>query len=300
MLRVVFQIALYGVLGLAVFVTVLIGVPRWLVVTTAFGVFITMTLLLDHWASQRAGAMSVVRQRRSALAKDIGGLSISLLICAVAVLLLRREWRYSLVALAVFGGVSIWYLDSLVRRLRERSVGPFGPQDWRILRGAVIKLARGRLLAIGLWLTAAGVIGYVTDVSFSWTLRISLLVITATGLVLLGVLPFMGRMHIRFEPPGLSIGALRYQYQIPWDDIQKAGVLKSLHAVGLQLHDAGRIAVAPPSRRASFLARVRSMQRWYGVDVVISAQLFGLQPSVLATAIAVFAKDPSCRPGRSR
>jgi hypothetical protein len=138
---------------------------------------------------------------------------------------------------------------------------------------------------------------YAFGVKYPWGFRILGLVIAAIGLALLVALPFLSRRRIRFDPQGVLIGELRYEYRVPWDDILSVGLMEQANnaVVTLQVRDAEAIAVAPPSRRASFLRTVRTTRAWHGADVSIPALIFGLQASLLAGAIGRYASDPDAR-----
>jgi len=298
MQRLVSQIVLYGALALSALGALFARAPMVLVIVGALVVFVPLGLLTDRWFPPHERPRSRARHQMWTLLKYIGLLAMSLLYCVIGVVLLRRNWRISVVLLTFCGGCAIVFLSVVLRQLREWRLGSLGIESVRITGGVDIPLARGRLLAVGLGLTVGGVSPFAVGLDAPWALRISALFFASAGIALLAALPFMSRRRIRCDPEGLLIGELRFEYRIPWDEICGIGILEHQETnplVILQLLDTERIAVTPPLRRGAFLKAVMRVRKWYGADVAIAARLFGLQAPLLAAAIGRYASDPDAR-----
>lgn len=295
MRRLLSQIAAFGAFVAAGFGAAFAGAPRWAVITIAVLIYLPLTFLIDRWAPARVPTPSEARQRE--LRKTIGLLALGLVFSTTGVLVLRSNWRVSLVTVALFGGCSIVFLDILLRRLHERRLRSLGIDSVGIIGSIDIPIARGRYLAVALGFTAVGVIMYAAGTEYPALFRIGALVIAAVGLGFLAALPVISRQRIRFDPQGILIGTLRFQYRVPWDGIRGVGLHEqaSNPLVTLELWDPALIAVEPPSRRAAFLRRVATAREWYAADVVIAGQFFGLQAALLTAAIGRYAGDPSAR-----
>lgn len=291
------QIALYGAIFLAVIGALALGAPKVGVLVGAVVVFVPLAVLADRWTGAGDAASAPAVPYTNALWKTIGMLSLSLLFCVAGLIPLRQNWRVSVVTLTFFGGCSIVFLDVLRRQLRERRLRSLGIEGVRIIGGVDITLARGRLAAMGLGLTAMGSVLYAAGRDYPWMFRILGLCAAGVGIVLLAALPFLGRRRLRFDPEGLLIGELRFEYRIAWDDIGAVGLLEHANNpfVTLQLRDVEHIAVRPPARHGLFLRTVNTVRAWYGADAAIAASLFGLQAPLLAAAINRYASDPAAR-----
>ena len=223
-------------------------------------------------------------------------LAISVVFCALALLIWRSNWRQALVTLALFGGCALTFADIIARKLRDRR---FSAQVVRIAGSVDIPAARGRFAALAVGLTIIGAALCIVGTGNPWWLRIAGALIAVIG-VALGMFTFSGllaRQTMRFDPDGIAIRQTHFGLRISWDNIQEIKAFEFSHNpyVGLRLLDPNNVAVDPPETLQKFAKQLRTNNKTFNVDIVIAPQKFGFSLPPLVAALARYVRDPSSR-----
>jgi len=234
--------------------------------------------------------------KRGPLIEDWTLLGLSLIFCALGVVLLREDWRVATVTLAFFGGCALTFITVIRRKLRS-----VDPHDLSVsVVGGVNIYAEGeRLTPIAFGCTVVGCVLYFVGTEYPQLFRLMGAFIALVGLVLLAMifLGLLSRRFIRFEPQALLLGEKTYRYQIEWDDI--AAIVELEYAnnpfVALRVADLERIRVEPAQRRSHLLRDITRNNDWFNADIVLNAHMFGIDAPVLAAALARYANDREAR-----
>lgn len=216
-------------------------------------------------------------------------LAIGVLFCGAALLTMGSDWRTGTVMLAFFGGCTLMFMVTILRKLRERG--------FRALRVSVegsrnIEADKTFLISLSTGLLAVGAVIFVVGTTVPWHIRAIGAFMALCGMFLLaawagGLL----RQYLRFEPEGLVLGLRRFEYRVPWDSI--AGIrtmeIADNPLVYLVVPDTAHITVAPPAARRKFVKHLRRN------GICIAPAVFGMDTPPLLAALERYARDPQTR-----
>jgi hypothetical protein len=303
------ELALYAFIGVVGAVAAILHIPRWVTILGAVAIFLVLQpwvsrlqflMRFERWASRLRfpfGSRKAANVQRSGRSMGVEvAFGISLAFCALALAMARDDWRKAVVTFALFGGGALVALGVILRKRRERR---FQAVQVQVAGGVDIPVAKGRLVAIAVYLAVAGLILFALGTAYPWFFRGLRLFIAICGIALLAglLLGLLGRQTIRFEPCGLVFGERAYRFCIPWDDIRGIQAFEQHDNpyVGLSLADAHRVEIEPASQRAAFLKVIARTRLRTGADIVIAAARFALDVPPLMAALHRYVTEPAAR-----
>lgn len=194
---------------------------------------------------------------------------------AVAVIVIRRKWRY-----ARLGGIPAEHVS--------------------VAGGVPIRPKRSLGIMLAVWLVVFGgglaVLG--TDpypVFFQWI---------GAALVLCGailaVMTARGRFpggYLQFDTDAFTIADRHQAVRIPWDNI--AGWTEvdyhSNPVLLVDVHDAAALTVVPASAYPKAMAAIKKSRTWMGADFAIMTSHYDFDTPLLSATLARYVNDPQAR-----
>ena len=220
---------------------------------------------------------------------------ISIVFTLAGVAMLFSEPRTAAGVLGMFGVCALMFGQRILRKRRRRR---FSATSVAVAGG--VKLAgsnRGLGLATAFFLFC----GLVPFLIPQAPLLVFVAGVLAFGFVavalFLVVTGRLSRRFIRFDPPGLTINEVKYEYLVPWDAIARIGELELFNhaSVGIAVTDPDAIQVTPESARAAVLTGLANNRGLSGFDVVIMALHYDVPAEALGAAIHNYARNADAR-----
>lgn len=236
--------------------------------------------------------------RRGPAPADWALLAISVVFCALALLIFPSNWRLAVTTLALFGGCGAVAVMIIRRKLREQH---FVASATHVAVAGGVELRAGRRfpLRVGAGLAVVGLVIALVDPSSPWLIRAcgGFMAVVGVGVLIAGIAGRLTAQYLRFEDAGFVLGRAAYAARIPWDGLQEVAEFEFANnaCVGLRLLDAARVSVTPESARPRFVKELVRTQRQYGLDVVLMVAHYGVDAPPLAAAILRYARDPAAR-----
>lgn len=222
-------------------------------------------------------------------------LAISLFFTLLALLLLRTDFRESMVMLAMFGSALAVNVHIIRRKFRLKKLSSVSV---KVVGGIRIRPSLTRLLQLGIGFLVVGVIFVLYGKQNDWLLQgIAWLIASVGGAILLGVLThLLPAEFIQFEPDGFVMGRRGVNALIPWDAITRisAGELHSNQAVFLWVDEAAVQAI-PPSCLPKVHKGIASARDWIGADFVVMSSIYSIDAPILLATLERYASGPQAR-----
>ena len=228
--------------------------------------------------------------------RDWALFAVGLMFVVLAIFILikgRVEDRDTgIIGLAFFGSCLFIFTRNIVRKFRYRGLEGI---DVRIVGGVPVRPSKWRVVMLGGWLLALGVV----LVAFAKTAPLLIILmsalIAAAGLsllvaTLLGVIP---RGYLQFDPEGLTIANRQWSARIAWDQIAglAVGETSDNPALFLAVHDPAALTIEPASARLAAMRAIARTNAMVGSDFYIMTDQYGIDAPVLSAAIAHYAAD---------
>lgn len=166
-----------------------------------------------------------------------------------------------------------------------------------VAQGVPIRGGNGYLAMLGVGLTVVAVTIFIAP--WPWVAKACAAVMGAAGLCLLGAIAtgLLRRRFVQFDPAGLTVGTIGFEYLITWDNILSVTTFEYVGNlfVGIDIERPVDVAVTPAARTQRALRQFDRTRRSMGIEVALLPMHFGLEPAVLAAAIATHLADARSR-----
>jgi len=221
---------------------------------------------------------------------------VSGLFVAMGVLLLGRDVRLAITTLTFFGACFAFAVGNY---LQKRRFSRYRITGARIVGGVRMRPSRIKTLLFALVALVVGAVPLLVDVPAPLHVRGALWLVALSGgglaiAVALGEAP-VG--FVQFDPPGVTIGYRGYAVQVPWDSISRIEAGEAAHhpALFIFLSDPNELAIEPPQARDRAARSLDTTRSWYGADLCLLPDQYGLDLPLLMRALERYLNEPSTR-----
>jgi hypothetical protein len=227
--------------------------------------------------------------------KDWALLAISLVFVALGLLMLRREPREALFPLTFFGLCASVFAYNITRKLRRRR---FNATAVVVPGGVKLRGSNSRLLGLAALIALPGIAIFLTPATPPF-IRVLGGIILAASVALLAVVLSgrFARRFLRFDPLGLTVGEVGFEFVVPWDEITDI-VEFEMHdnaMVGFDIRDPDSVLVTPESARERLCKLLGRNRGFGGRHVVIMPMHFAATGEALAGALRNYAENSHAR-----
>ncbi len=202
----------------------------------------------------------------------------------------------AIVGITFFGSCLFVFTRTILRKFRYRKLAGI---DVRIVGGVPVRPSKWRVVALGGWLLALGIILLVFATKAPLLISLMSAVVAGAGLLLLvaALLGFIPQGYLQFDPEGFTVAYRGWRVQLPWDQITGAGVGATADnpALFVSVHDQGELRIEPQSARTQALRSIARTKKMVGWDFYFLTEQYGLDAPVLQAAIMRYANDAAER-----
>ena len=233
--------------------------------------------------------------------RDWALLAIGVVFVAMGLFILPHDPNVGITTLAFFGSCLAVFAATIMRKLRVRR---FKAEFIEVTGGVAIRPQRWRMLLLGAWLLALGVILLVFAKDAPDLIRwIAGFIAVVGASVMAGVLA--GRLpggYLQFDPEGLTVAYRPWRTVIPWDQIAAVhdSELVDNPIVLVGVHDISALVIEPASARPKALETLVRNEARYGTAFMIMVTHYGIDAPLLAQTVERYAVNPTAREGLRR
>jgi hypothetical protein len=220
---------------------------------------------------------------------------IGLLFTLGGLLIIQKDFKVGITALAFFGSCFAVFLRIILRKLRLQRQSPLTAI---VVGGEPIRPSRVRIAMLGLGLMVVGTILALFQPDDNNILfGCALLMAIAGGVLLVGLVTgLLSKAYIQFDPPGITFGYWGGKATVPWSAITNVarGEIHNNQAVFIWVpHEA--VTVEPSSDLAKIHKQMTLSKTWAGADFVIMSSTYGIDAPILLAAIKRYITSPEAR-----
>jgi hypothetical protein len=231
--------------------------------------------------------------------RDWALLAISVTFVVMGCFIARHKPRDALFVIAFFGVCALTFGFNIYRKLRRRR---FTATSVLAPGGVELRASNSRMLVLAALIGAPAITIFFIDAPL--LIRIcGWIMIGASALLLLLVLSGrVSRRFIRFDPLGLTLGEPKFEYTVPWDELEGIAEFEIYDnaVVGFAVRDPELIQVTPASARELVNKLLGKNKGWVGRDVVIMVGQFAITAEALCGSLRTYAEDAQARAGLVR
>lgn len=259
-------------------------------------------LVLALYAYDVARQIELVREQRKGTrelgpgVEDWALLGTSLAFCAVALLLLMRDWRTAVVTITFFGSCALVFWTNILRKRREKH---WQEATVQVVGGVNIYAKGAHMPAIAFGCMLVGSVCYFIGINYPLLFRLlgAFIASVGVGVSIAIALGFYRRQYLRFDPDAITFGERPYHYRVGWDNIGEVVSIEYANNsfVGVRLCNAEVVKVDPEQQTAIFRTHLANNRALMNVDIFIAPRNFGIDGTILAGALARYATNPYAR-----
>jgi hypothetical protein len=226
--------------------------------------------------------------------RDWAMLAISVTFVVMGCVIARSSPRDALFGLAFFGVCALTFGFNIYRKIRRRR---FTATTVLAPGGVELRASNFRMLGLAAMIGIPGVTSFFVEAPLLIRICGWIMVGAAALLLFLVLTGRVSRRFIRFDPLGVTLGEPKFEYTVPWDELDDIEEFEMYDnaVVGFVVRDPGLIQVAPEGAHDRVYKLLGKNEGWTGRHVIIMVGQFAITAEALCAALRNYAGNAQAR-----